>query len=76
MKKIVRTASGLRNALFDQLDALNNKTVVANDARAFSALAGNIIKSVEVQMRYEAMRADGLQPALSDMPLVVHEEQS
>lgn len=75
-KKIVRTASGLRDALFDQMDNLNAGTVAANEARAFAALSGNIIKSVEMQLKYEAMRIAGTAPALGQMKLVGHEPKA
>lgn len=69
--KIERSANGLRSALFDQLDGLQAKKITANDAKAFSNVAQTIIKSVEVQIKYETMRLAGdLPPGLAEMKLV------
>lgn len=69
--RIERSANGLREALFDQLDSLRAKKIQANEAKAFSNVAQTIIKSVEVQIRYETMRLAGdLPPGLAEMKLV------
>jgi len=70
-KKVTRTAAGLRDTLFDQIDALNGKKITAGEAKAFACLAGTIIKSVEVQLKFEGMKMAGtVPPALGEMRLV------
>lgn len=69
-KKVERTASGLRDALFDQLDGLNAKKVTHQEARAFASVTANILKSVEVQLKFQQMHKDGMAPTLAPMKLV------
>ena len=68
--KIERSANGLREALFDQLDGLRSKKIQPNEAKAFSGLAQTIIKSVEVQIKYETMKLSGDIPGMGEMKLV------
>lgn len=70
-KKVVRTAAGLRDTLFDQIDALKAKKISPLEARAFASLSSTIIKSVEVQLKFEAMKLAGdVPPSLAEMKLV------
>lgn len=51
--KIVRTAAGLRDALFDELDALRGNKSTPQKAQAVSKLAYQIINSVKMEMDAE-----------------------
>lgn len=57
--KIERTGSGLREAIFDQMERLRDGEAESTDARAFAALANALIKSVEVQIAYEKLKITG-----------------
>ena len=53
MKKIERTSEGLRNALFDEIDALRAGKSNPAKARALSQSISVILKSVEVDIEYQ-----------------------
>jgi hypothetical protein len=50
--KIARHTWGLRDALFEEWEALRKGKVTVAQARATAALAGAILKSVEVELAY------------------------
>jgi hypothetical protein len=55
---VQRTAAGLREVLFQQIEGVKNGSIVASDAKAIAAVAGTILKSVEVEMAFrEQQRA-------------------
>lgn len=54
-KKYDRTSAGLRDALFDELEDLFNGVSTANEAIAFSKLAGNIIASGELDLKRDIL---------------------
>ena len=55
---IKRTSSGLRNALFDEIDALRRGESNPARARSVAALASTALKSVEVEIEHHKYVAD------------------
>jgi len=55
---IERTSGGLRNCLFDEIDALRDGTSNPARARAVSSLANTALKSVSVEIEYHRYVAD------------------
>lgn len=53
-KKIVRTAAGLRDALFDELDRLREGDSCASEAQATAKLACQIINCVKAEIEFNA----------------------
>lgn len=53
-----RTAAGLREVLFEQIDGLRSGRVSATDAKAVATVAATILKSVEVEMQFRAQAAE------------------
>ena len=51
--KVVRTSLGLRNALFDELDALRDGKSNPQRASAMSKLAVQIINSVRMDIEFQ-----------------------
>jgi hypothetical protein len=51
--KVTRTSSGLRDALFDQLDKLRQGQISPLAANAFARISDQIIHSVELEMNIE-----------------------
>lgn len=51
---IKRTSEGLRNALFDEIDAIRNGTSDIGRAKTIAALASQIISAVRMEMDYRA----------------------
>ena len=49
---VTRTSSGLRDALFDEIDALRNGKTTAERARALAGLASQIVNSVSMDLEY------------------------
>lgn len=47
-----RTAAGLREILFQQIEGVKNGTIEATNAKAIAAVANTILKSVEVEMQF------------------------
>lgn len=69
-KPIERSMSGLRDALFDMMEALKAGDVDEKVARTFSQLAISAIKATEVQIEFERLRLDSKVPGhLPDMRL-------
>lgn len=58
-KPIPRTAEGLRDALFDQLEQLNSGESELDTAKAFASVSNAILKSVEVELSFHKARARG-----------------
>ena len=56
--KIDRTSGGLRNCLFDEIDALRDGTSNPQRARAVSSLANTALKSVMVEVEYHKYVCD------------------
>ena len=52
-KKIVRTAAGLRDALFDEMDRLRAGQSNPQQAQAVAKLACQIINSVKAEIEYQ-----------------------
>lgn len=52
-KKIIRTSLGLRDALFDELDALREGKTNPNRANAMAKLAVQIINSVKIEIDHQ-----------------------
>lgn len=70
-QKIERTASGLRDALFDVLEGLRSGDISHQQARAAAAVAKEIVHSVEVQVEFEKDKQRDKVPAhLPEMHLV------
>ena len=57
--EIPRSGEGLREALFSQLERLRDGEIESAEARAFAGVSNAIIKTVEVQLRYEEMLTEG-----------------
>lgn len=57
-KTMDRSASGLREALFDAIEGLRNGTLEVKQANAIAVAAGVILKSIDVQVAYERLRFD------------------
>lgn len=49
---IHRSTSGLRTALFDEMEALRSGTSNAQRARSFAMMANTILQSVQVEIEY------------------------
>lgn len=60
---ITRTAEGLRDALFDELNLLREGRTTAVKARAIALLASQIIDSIRVQIQHGRLIEDGKQAA-------------
>lgn len=70
-KPIKRSASGLRESLFDMLELLRAGEVDVQTAKTYALLSMTIIKATEMQLQYEKMRLDSEVPShLTDMSLV------
>ena len=53
-----RTSQGMRNALFDEMDALRSGESTPQRARAIAALSGQILQSVRLEMDAQRMHAE------------------
>ena len=62
-QRIERSAVGLREALFDQLEKLDNSEITTQEATSFSKLAAEIIRCTEMQLRFEKMRLESQVPS-------------
>jgi len=49
---ISRSTTGLRSALFDEMEALRNGTSNAQRARSIAMMANSILQSVQVEIEY------------------------
>lgn len=72
-KEFPRTAQGLRDALFDEWEALRRGESTPQKARATALLAGQIISSVRMEIDYATAIASGqnlgIQPMSRPLPL-------
>lgn len=50
MKNTKRTTHGLREVLFNQIDGLNNGSITAQQAKAVSSLASQIVSVTKLEM--------------------------
>ena len=62
-QRIERSAVGLREALFDQLEKLASSEISSQEASAFSKIASEIIKCTEMQLKFEKMRLESEVPS-------------
>ena len=51
-KKSIRSSEGLRDALFDALDGLNNGTTTAQEAQAVCKVCAQVINSVNAEIEF------------------------
>lgn len=58
--KFERTSAGLRDALFAELEDLHNGVSTPHEATAFAKLAGNILGSVELDLKNELLKESRL----------------
>lgn len=59
-EKVSRTTKGMRDALFDEIDALRNGTGDVQKAQAIAALANNIVKIARAEMEfYKLAKGEG-----------------
>lgn len=49
---VTRSTSGLREALFEEMDALRNGNSSAQRARSVAMMANSILQSVQVEIEY------------------------
>lgn len=69
--KMDRSMDGLREYLFDALDRLRNGKIDAAQAKHVATISMTLIRSVEVQMKFEALKLESKQPGhLPTMPLI------
>lgn len=68
MTVVVRTSKGLVDALFDTIDALNDKKITAEEARAISHSAKTIVGIARLELDYRqlASGSDGLKSLTID----------
>jgi len=57
-KKTTRTLAGLRESLFEAIDALRDGSITQEQARAIAELGKGIITSAALQLDYERAWAD------------------
>lgn len=57
-KKTARTLAGVREAMFEAIDALREGRINADSARATAELGKTIITSASLQLEYEKAWAD------------------
>ena len=60
---IEKSAEGLREALFHQLEELTDGKTDAREAVAFAKIAAEIIKCTEMQLKFEQMRLESKVPS-------------
>lgn len=61
-KAMERSMAGLRDSIFEMMEALRAGDVEEPVARTYAQLAITAIKSVEVQINYERLRLDSKVP--------------
>jgi len=52
MSKVKRNTTGMKEALFEELDELRNGKSTAQKARAVSSLIGGVIAATRIEMDY------------------------
>lgn len=55
-KKISRTSSGLRDALFDAIERVRDGDMASEDAKAISGLASQIVNTVQLELNVAKLR--------------------
>jgi hypothetical protein len=71
IKPIERSMDGIRDTLFEELELLRAGKIEHKRAATTSSVCITIIKSVEVQMKFESMKLDSKLPSrLPGMPLL------
>ena len=58
MKSIKRNTTGMKEALFDELDSLRKGDSTPQKARAVSCLVGGVIAATRIEMDYARFIAD------------------
>lgn len=67
---VQRTSAGLRNALFDELDALRNGTGNPNRANAVAKLADQVIGTVKMELEVHRHLAKNTAPSHETPPAI------
>ena len=65
MKPVIRSTSGLVDALFDTVDRLNAKEIDAETARAVSHTARSIVSVARLELEFRQFAATGGPPLTS-----------
>ena len=55
---VIRTSAGLRDALFDALDALRNGEIEPAEAKATATVAAQIVNTVQLELDVHKMRRE------------------
>lgn len=53
VEPVTRTSAGLRDAIFDEMDAIRNGSSNATRANAVSKLAGSIVETVRMELEVQ-----------------------
>lgn len=56
--KVDRTSAGLRDALFDAMEQLQNGEIEANEAKAMASLAREICNTVQLELNVQRARME------------------
>jgi hypothetical protein len=64
---VVRSSTGLVDALFDSIDRLNNKEVTAEEARAVSHTAKSIVAIARLEMDFIKLSKDNKTDGLKSL---------
>ena len=67
MKKIDRNTTGMKQALFEELDSLREGDSTPQKARAVSALIGGVIATTRIEMDYARFVAGDDKPKALEM---------
>lgn len=71
MTPVARSSAGLRDAIFDEIDAIRNGTGNPTRANAVAKLAAGIVETVRMELevqRFAASSANKPAPALDGLP--------
>lgn len=68
--KVERSSSGLRNALFDELDAIRNGSSTPSRAKAVATLAAQIVDVVKLEIEVAKHAADQKTSVEETMPKI------
>lgn len=70
-KRIDRSGAGLRDALFDMLERLRDRTASEQEAGVFAKVAREINESAKTQLEFEKLKLENKVPQhLSEMKMV------
>ena len=53
LPRVIRTAEGLREALFDEIDALRANEITVGHARAFASLVKRILSVAKMELQHK-----------------------